>query len=100
MGAVLTRTSKVLLGAASVLLAMSLSAEAGERGAKQTANDDWSYDYNVPLSLPPHGYTPGFWGYGGKRHYDKFGNYRKYQEPRRGPYDGPVESRPLPGSVR
>jgi hypothetical protein len=51
------------------------------------------------LALPPYGYTPGFWGYGGKRHYDKFGNYRKYQQPG-GPYDGPVETKPLPGSLR
>jgi len=36
------------------------------------------YDYNVPLALPPYGYTPGFWGYGGKRYYDQFGNYAKY----------------------
>ena len=36
------------------------------------------YDYNVPLALPPYGYTPGFWGYGGRRYYDKFGNYTKY----------------------
>ena len=23
---------------------------------------DPGYDYNVPLALPPYGYTPGFWG--------------------------------------
>jgi hypothetical protein len=39
-----------------------------------------AYDYNVPLSFPPYGYTPGFWGYGGRRYYDKYGNYTKYQE--------------------
>ena len=39
------------------------------------------YDYNVPLALPPYGYTPGFWGYGGRRYYDKFGNYSKYGAP-------------------
>jgi hypothetical protein len=37
-----------------------------------------SYDYNVPLALPPYGYAPGFWGYGGRRYYDQFGNYAKY----------------------
>ena len=37
-----------------------------------------AYDYNVPLALRPYGYVPGFWGYGGRRHYDKFGNYTKY----------------------
>lgn len=37
-----------------------------------------AYDYNVPLAFPPYGYTPGFWGYGGRRHYDRFGNYTKY----------------------
>ena len=36
------------------------------------------YDYNVPLALPPYGYTPGFWGYGGRRYYDRHGNYTKY----------------------
>ena len=59
---------------------------------------DPGYDYNVPLALPPYGYTPGFWGYGGRRHYDQFGNYTKYGQ--RG-YSGtdtrgetPVETRP------
>jgi hypothetical protein len=37
-----------------------------------------AYDFNVPLAFPPYGYEPGFWGYGGKRYYDKFGNYTKY----------------------
>jgi uncharacterized protein YraI len=45
-----------------------------------------SYDYNVPLALPPYGYAPGFWGYGGRRYYDQFGNYAKYGQ--RG-YAGP-----------
>lgn len=44
------------------------------------------YDYNVPLPFPPYGYVPGFWGYGGKRYYDEFGNYAKYGQ--RG-YAGP-----------
>jgi len=39
---------------------------------------DESYDYNVPLAFPPYGYSPGFWGYGGRRHYDKYGNYSKF----------------------
>jgi hypothetical protein len=47
---------------------------------------DETYDYNVPLALPPYGYTPGFWGYGGRRYYDQFGNYAKYGQ--RG-YAGP-----------
>ena len=34
------------------------------------------YDYNVPLALPPYGYTPGFWGYGGRRYYDRLGTIR------------------------
>lgn len=56
------------------------------------------YDYNVPLGLPPYGYTPGFWGYGGKRYYDRFGNYAKYgQQGYAGPPSdfetGPVETR-------
>ena len=59
---------------------------------------DRSYDYNVPLALPPPGYTPGFWGYGGRRHYDQFGNYTKFGQ--RGYADTdtrgetPVETRP------
>lgn len=84
--------------AAITLLAIPAVAHGGERD-RNAEGDDGSYDYNVPLALP-YGYTPGFWGYGGKRHYDKFGNYRKYQEPRAGPHDGPVESKPLPGSLR
>ena len=88
---------RILVGAFA-LFAMSATAQSGER-TKNAAGDDWSYDYNVPMALPPYGYTPGFWGYGGRRHYDKFGNYRKYQQPR-GPYDGPVESKALPGSLR
>ncbi len=84
---------------AVALLTVPAVAQGGERDRNADA-DDRSYDYNVPLALPPYGYTPGFWGFGGKRHYDKFGNYRKYQEPPGGPYDGPVESKPLPGSPR
>jgi len=39
-------------------------------------------NYNVPLALPPYGYSPSFWGYGGRRYYDKFGNYTKFgQQP-------------------
>jgi hypothetical protein len=45
-----------------------------------------TYDYNVPLALPPYGYVPGFWGFGGRRYYDRNGNYAKYGE--RG-YAGP-----------
>jgi hypothetical protein len=54
-----------------------------------------AYDYNVPLALPPYGYTPGFWGYGGRRYYDQFGNYAKYGQ--RG-YAGPpseFDTRPV-----
>ena len=53
----------------------------GRRGGK-SAREDESYDYNVPLALPPYGYSPSFWGYGGRRYYDKYGNYRKFgQQP-------------------
>ena len=54
-------------------------------------------DDNIPLALP-HGYTPGFWGFGGRRHYDRFGNYTKYGQSgyadteTRG--ETPVETRP------
>ena len=60
------------------------------------ATDDETY--NVPLALPPYGYTPGFWGFGGRRHYDRFGNYTKFGQ--RGYADtdtrgeGPVETWP------
>ena len=54
-----------------------------------------SYDYNVPLALPPYGYSPSFWGYGGRRYYDRFGNYKKYGQEPGEPDTGPVESRPL-----
>ena len=56
-------------------------------------------NYNAPLPLPNYGYTPGFWGYGGRRYYDRFGNYTKYGVPGyRGPIDrteGTVETRRL-----
>ena len=82
----------------AAMIAVAAPAQSGER-TKSASGGDWSYEYNVPMALPPYGYTPGFWGYGGRRYYEKFGNYRKYQQPD-GPYDGPVESRPLPGSLR
>ena len=54
-------------------------ARAGRSGCKAAHE---GYDYNVPLALPPYGYSPSFWGYGGRRYYDKFGNYTKYgQQP-------------------
>ncbi len=53
-----------------------------------------AYDYNVPLAFPPYGYTLGFWGYGGKRYYDKYGNYTKYQDGPPGGAAGPVETIP------
>ncbi|HSD92106.1 MAG TPA: hypothetical protein VLB11_03680 [Methyloceanibacter sp.] len=56
-------------------------ARAGQ-GARKARRDNESYDYNVPLALPPYGYSPSFWGYGGRRYYDKYGNYRKFgQQP-------------------
>ena len=47
-------------------------------------------DYNVVL--PPYGYSPSFWGYGGRRYYDRFGNYKKYGQEPGEPDTGPVES--------
>ncbi len=67
---------------------------AALRFARTAPRRGVAYDYNVPLAFPPYGYMPGFWGYGGKRYYDKFGNYTKYQEgtPRGGA--GPIETVP------
>ncbi len=91
---------RVITAAAAVaLFAMSSAvtlADSSQRG--RSAGDDRypeGYDYNVPLALPPYGYTPGFWGYGGRRHYDRFGNYKKFGQEPGEPGTGPVESRPL-----
>ncbi len=88
------------LGVGATLLAAATPVAAGyvRSGALHFARTaprrGVAYDYNVPLAFPPYGYTPGFWGYGGKRYYDKFGNYTKYQEgtPRGGA--GPIETVP------
>ena len=58
-------------------------ADSSQRGkSAYDKRDSDSYDYNVPLALPPYGYSPSFWGYGCRRFYDRFGNYKKYgQEP-------------------
>jgi hypothetical protein len=54
-------------------------ADSSQRGqSAYDKRDPDSYDYNVPLALPPYGYSPSFWGYGGRRYYDRFGNYQKY----------------------
>ena len=57
-------------------------SDAGTRSSSAKQGRYKSYDYNVPLALPPYGYSPSFWGFGGRRYYDKFGNYTKYgQQP-------------------
>lgn len=61
---------------------------------KEREGYESAYDYNAPLPPPNYGYTPGFWGFGGKRHYDRSGNYTKYGVPG---YRGPVGS--LEGTV-
>jgi hypothetical protein len=53
-----------------------------------------AYEYNAPLPPPNYGYNPGFWGFGGRRHYDRSGNYTKYGVPG---YRGPVD--PFEGTV-
>jgi hypothetical protein len=53
-------------------------ARAGRKTGRDSA--DGGYDYNVPQALPPYGYSPSFWGYGGRRYYDKFGNYSKFNQ--------------------
>lgn len=65
------------------------------RFARTDKSRGGAYDYNVPLAFPPYGYTPGFWGYGGKRYYDKYGNYTKYQEGSPSGRAGPVETVPV-----
>jgi hypothetical protein len=85
-------TSKVKVAVcAAALAALSSAAAVADTYDKRRSE---GYDYNVPLALPPYGYSPAFWGYGGRRYYDKFGNYRKYGQPGE-PGTGPVESRPL-----
>ena len=93
-------THNVIAAVAAVaLLAMSSAAAlADSRQRGQSANDTRDpdpYDYNIPLALPPYGYSPSFWGYGGRRYYDRFGNYKKYGQELGEPDTGPVESRPL-----
>ena len=94
----MTREVIVAVGAAA-LLAMSSAAalaDSSQRGqGTYDTRDPDSYDYNVPLALPPYGYSPSFWGYGGRRYYDRFGNYKKYGQEPGEPDTGPVESRPL-----
>ena len=54
-------------------------ADSSQRGkSAYDKRDSDSYDYNVPLALPPYGYSPSFWGYGCRRFYDRLGNYKKY----------------------
>ena len=86
----LTREVIFAIGAGA-LLAMSSAVAL----ADSSQRDQGSYDYNVPLALPPNGYSPSFWGYGGRRYYDRFGNYKKYGQEPGEPDTGPVESRPL-----
>jgi hypothetical protein len=84
-------THEVKVVAVALVAMASTAALADDSRRGQAA--DGGYDYNVPLALPPYGYSPSFWGYGGRRYYDKFGNYRKYGEPGE-PRTGPVESTP------
>jgi len=89
---------KIAVGAAALVAMASAAAiaESGQRGRNADGpRESESYDYNVPLALPPYGYSPSFWGYGGRRYYDKFGNYNKYGQQPGEPGTGPVESRPL-----
>jgi hypothetical protein len=94
----MTHRVKIAVGAAALVTMASAAAlaESGQRaGRAYDHRYSDSYDYNVPLALPPYGYTPGFWGYGGRRYYDRFGNYRKYGQQPGEPGTGPVETRPL-----
>jgi hypothetical protein len=96
MEEVMTHKVQIALGAAALIAMASAAALADSRGRNANGTrDSESYDYNVPLALPPYGYSPSFWGYGGRRYYDKFGNYRKYGQEPGEPGTGPVETRPL-----
>ena len=94
----MTHLAIVVVGAGALLAMSSVVAlaESSQRGQDtyEKRNPD-SYDYNVPLALPPYGYSPSLWGYGGRRYYDRFGNYKKYGQQRGEPSTGPVETRPL-----
>ena len=90
---VIIAVGAVALLAMSSVVALADGSQRG-RGGYDTRDPD-SYDYNVPLALPPYGYAPSFWGYGGRRYYDRFGNYKKYGQEPGEPDTGPVESRPL-----
>jgi hypothetical protein len=98
MESAMTHRVKIAVGAVALVTMASAAAlaESGQRaGRAYDQRYSESYDYNVPLALPPYGYTPGFWGYGGRRYYDRFGNYRKYGQQPGEPDTGPVETRPL-----
>ena len=59
-------THNVIIAVGAVaLLAMSsvvALADSSQRGqSAYDTRDPNSYDYNVPLALPPYGYAPSFW---------------------------------------
>ena len=72
--------------------ALADSSQRG-RGGYDTRDPD-SYA-TMSLALPRYGYAPSFLGYGGRRYYDRFGNYKKYGQEPGEPDTGPVETRPL-----
>jgi hypothetical protein len=64
----MTHRVKIAVGAVPLVSMASAAAfaESGQRaGRAYDHRYSDSYDY-VPLALPPYGYTPGFWGYGGR----------------------------------
>jgi hypothetical protein len=91
-------THKVLIavGAEALLTMSSVVALADSSQRGQSAYDAREIPILMATTwLPPYGYSPSFWGYGGRRYYDRFGNYKKYGQEPGEPDTGPVETRPL-----
>ena len=92
-------THKVLIAVgAEALLTMSsvvALADSSQRGQSAYDAREIPILMTTTSALPPYGYSPSFWGYGGRRYYDRFGNYKKYGQEPGEPDTGPVETRPL-----
>ena len=90
-------THKVLIavGAEALLTMSSVVALADSSQRRQSAYDAREIPILMTTTWRSRGYSPSFWGYGGRRYYDRFGNYKKYGQEPGEPDTGPVETRPL-----